>query len=320
MMRKGSLVLVFMLAACARHQPQYHAEAVVEESYVHRYGVPIAPSDWTARGESGKVVSTLRNGVVVTKSYSNGVLQGETTYTFPHSEVIERVETYNQGTLFQTLTYSRVGAPVEKITYPAPGRKQTQSWYDNGALRSEESYEQELLVKGDYYDNAHRLESKIENATGLRTQRDGTGHLSSTEKVEGGVVVLEQQFYPNGSLRQLTPYVHGQIEGTVKKYLPTGEPDVFETWVAGEQNGIAIFFEHGEKVAEVPFVRGVREGIEKRYKDGVTVVEEITWSENEQHGPTTAYIGQTAQTEWYYKGKPVTRFVFERMTGYGAPR
>ena len=66
-------------------------------SYRHRYGVEIPYENWQENGSTGQVVTTLKNGVVVKKNYVQGILDGDTFYTFPHSEKIEKVETYHNN-------------------------------------------------------------------------------------------------------------------------------------------------------------------------------------------------------------------------------
>ncbi len=68
------LAVATLLAGC---QSAPRPDAPVDEVYVHRYGVTLPQEDWESRGQCGKVVSTLKDGVVVSRNYEAGVLEGE---------------------------------------------------------------------------------------------------------------------------------------------------------------------------------------------------------------------------------------------------
>ena len=297
-----------LCVSCARRSDDSYE--IMDRSYVHRYGVPVEPSDWMARGETGKVVTTLKSGVIVSKSYSNGILDGETTYTYPHCECLEKVETYSQGQLVKEESYYRNGTPSKQVTHSADTESQVYGWYDNGAPQKSESYQKDLLVKGEYYDLNHQMDSQVENFKGLRTKRDPFGHLIGVDSIEEGSVLLTKIFYPNGSIKQITPYLNGQIEGQVKTYLPGGEPLSIETWTGGEKTGIATMFENGEKIAEVPYRRGLKEGIEVRFRNGNTPTQEISWVGDVRHGPSRITIGEITTIDYYFQGKGVSRSCF----------
>ena len=95
-MKKFLFLAVITLAACftSCQRRCCDKQDVVMETYVHKYGVEVPADDWASRGENGQVITSLGNSVKVVKPYTNGALDGETTYTFPHSDTIEKVETY----------------------------------------------------------------------------------------------------------------------------------------------------------------------------------------------------------------------------------
>ncbi|MFQ5729462.1 MAG: hypothetical protein ACE5GN_03785 [Waddliaceae bacterium] len=128
------LGLAIITSSCARQccQDCGPRGEVVNQTYVHKYGVTIPKNEWSDRGKTGQVVSTLKTGVVVTKTYSDGNLHGETTYTFPHSRAIERVETYSQGHLIKTRENHLSGAPKMEIDFPSPEEKTVVVWYEDG--------------------------------------------------------------------------------------------------------------------------------------------------------------------------------------------
>jgi antitoxin component YwqK of YwqJK toxin-antitoxin module len=154
----------------------------------------------------------------------------------------------------------------------------------------------------------------IENGQGVRLVRDDYGQLVSTDTVENGQMVLRQTYHPNGSPKETIPYRNDLVDGVRRTYQPAGEPDTVEQWRAGQQEGMTMIYKHGEKFAEVPYANGSKHGVECRYRDGSSKVQEIGWNAGQMHGPSTTYVGETARTEWYYKGKSVSRADYEFMT------
>ncbi|KAF3361596.1 Uncharacterized protein PHSC3_001972 [Chlamydiales bacterium STE3] len=304
------------LAGCHHHSPNdYNSVEVVDEAYMHKYGVEVPPQDWSQRGKEGQVVTTLKNGVVVTKNYVAGVLNGETTYTFPHSSTIEKAESYVRDELVGETLFYRSGTPKQKITYEGnPNRRTINTWYNNGSLYATEQYDRHYLVNGEYHTAAGQVEAQVNDGHGSKVRRDQYGELLSVDSYQHGNLVLSTTYYPNGTPKEAIPYHRGVIDGQVKKFLPSGEPLAIEEWSAGQQSGLTILFENGVKIAEVIYRDGQKNGLEKRFSEDMAVVEEITWVNGIKHGPSTSYINEHVKTDWFFKGKPVTKLAFERMT------
>ena len=62
----------------------------------------------------------MADGVVVSKSYTGGTLDGETTYTYPHSSQIQKSESYQMGILVKETEFFFDGTPKSEITYNSP--------------------------------------------------------------------------------------------------------------------------------------------------------------------------------------------------------
>lgn len=273
---------------------------------VHRYGVPLEPEDWSARGQCGQIVSMRKDGAVVNRNYDNGILHGECTYTFPHRDVVQKREVYDQGNMTQQQIHYASGVPQRQTNYEGPNRQSVMVWYENGAPHARETIENGQLIHAEYYDFDQQLESNVENGYGLKTRRDGQGQLQSIETIQNGQKILDTTYHPNGAPAAVTPYSNGVIEGERRTYLLGGEPATVEKWVGNVQHGTMQEFEHGEKRADIPFVNGRKNGIERRYRDdGQTVVQEVTWVQGQRHGPTYNYIGGTTTTDWYFRNKQV---------------
>ena len=296
---------------CQNNEPW--ARDVVEEEYVHTYGMHVEPKEWAARGENGQVVSTLRNGVMVTKNYHEGYLEGETIYSFPHSGATERIEIYSQGNLLKEREHYASGAPKLEAEHHSSSSHTIMSWYESGAPKSRELYEGDKLMEADYYTMTNQVESRINEGNGSRIIRDEFGQLIAIDKFQDGELILSTTYFPNESPKEVIPFKNGKIDGQKKIFFPGGDPRAIEGWTENKRDGITTIFHNGEKISEVPYFNGDKNGIEQRFKDGQLVVEEITWRHDRKHGPSYIYAsGENVRVDWYYEGKLVTKSQFDR--------
>lgn len=306
----ASLLACGFMTGCARNQGV--PIEVVDETYIHHYGVEVPKQDWASRGQNGKVVATLTNGVTVTKTYAGGVLNGETTYTFPHVSALDKSETYANNILIKEVNYYSSGSPRQEIDYPKEGGKRLITWYESGAPKSIENYNIEgVMTSGEYHDIKHQMDSWVDSGEGMRVVRDAYGQLISRDTIQNGIMASRTTYHPNGAPHEITPYSKGVVDGVRKSFLPAGEPNTIEEWMDGKQQGITVLFRNGEKYAEVPYSNGNKDGIERHYRDGTVVVEEIYWRDGKLHGPSTIFVGDTNRTQWYYFGEPVTKGNFD---------
>ncbi|WP_068467102.1 toxin-antitoxin system YwqK family antitoxin [Candidatus Protochlamydia phocaeensis] len=305
--------LLMAATACQSRCPE--REEIVCETYTHRYGVPLPPDEWEDRGQHGQVVSTRRDGVVVSKTYEAGILHGETTYSFPHRDVTQHKQMYEQGTLTQEWFYYPNGMPQQQIIYEAPGKQTLVVWYEGGAPQCKEEYENSYLVRGEYYNPSNLEESRVEDQNGLRTRRDAYGQLQSVDEIRNGKMVLRTTYHPNGAPATMTPYANNVIEGQRRTYYLGGEPATVEEWTNNCQHGNTVVFENGEKCADISYVKGRRQGMERRYRDnGQTLVQEVTWVQGKRHGPCYSYIGNTTQTDWFFQDRKVNKATFDALS------
>jgi antitoxin component YwqK of YwqJK toxin-antitoxin module len=296
---------------CCQYEPWQ--SDVVNEEYIHTYGIPVDPDSWMNRGQNGQVVSTLRNGIVVRKNFRDGCLEGDTTYSYPYSGAIQRVESYSKGCLIKDREHNASGAPNKEREYHTDSSYTLRTWYDNGSPQSRETYDNNRLIEADYYTMNNQVESRINDGLGNRIIRDEFGTLVRIDKFENGEMILSTGYFPNGTPREEIPYRNGQIDGPRKTYFPGGEPLAVEGWVGNCKEGITVLYQNGEKVAEVPYFNNQKNGVEQRYKDGNIIVEEITWKHDRKHGPSYSYLGpDNVRVDWYYNGKLVTKSQYDR--------
>ncbi|MEI8365804.1 MAG: hypothetical protein WCF65_05230 [Parachlamydiaceae bacterium] len=312
----GVLLLAISLTACSERQPSN----VVDETYIHKYGVSVPSDYWKKSGEDGTVVRTMTDGVIVSSNYSAGKLDGETKSTYPHSSQIQKSEIYQQGAVVKVTEFFFDGTPKNETAYNTPeaGVNTVSAWYLNGTPRIIEQYRDDRLINGQYFTSLNQRDAVVEDSQGTRFMRDDYGHLLSTDTIQDGQLSLRITYFPTGSPRETISYRNGVVEGTKRTFNPSGDPCTVEQWSAGAQNGLTTIYQHGEKCGEATYVNGDKQGEEIRYRDGRTVVQKTGWEAGKMHGPSTTYIGEVVKTDWYYKGNLTTKGDFEYMTGKSA--
>lgn len=309
-MKKISLVLLVLSAgivtSCAKNTNRRPCN-IIEERFVHKYGVEVEQKDWQARGNNGQVITKLDDGVVLTQTYKGGQLDGVTTYTFPHSETIETVETYVNGQLSNRITNNDLGRPQQEVEYTPDGFEIVTTWYEGGIPQSREMLKNKQIIEAEYFTPGHQTEARIDNGKGTKIVRNTYGDLISRDLVDNGYLVQKTTYHQNGAPQAITPYVNNKPHGERKTFLPAGEPDKIEQWVGGRQHGLTLVFKNGEKRAQVPYVKGKKHGVEQRFRGGDVVVQEVTWKDGHKHGPSSTFVdGEETKTIWYHKGKSVT--------------
>lgn len=302
--------LLGCLAGCQMTQEQTE---VVTKRYIHRYGVDVPSDEWVEQGQTGQVVEVLQDGVTVTTSYRDGAIEGTVSYSFPHRASIERLEVYADGALQKVQLFFPSGRLREEEEY-VNATKSCRSFYENTTLRMVEYYEADRLTEGKYYNLDQAVESEVVSGGGKRTQRDAFGQLLYFDTIEEGALALRTYQHPNGIPRAYIPYSEGKVHGTVRTYMPGGDPQTIENWVNGEQHGLTTYFTEGDCIGEVYYDHGKRVGIEKRFApESKQLVEEISWVNGERHGPSYSYLqGQKIET-WHYRGKKVSKGMYDHL-------
>src|SRR6267154_4884075 len=76
------------------HNSNRENEEVISKRYIHKYGYDVSKEEWESTGYPGQVITSLRNGVTITASYEDNFLHGPTTHTYPYSQTMESLSTY----------------------------------------------------------------------------------------------------------------------------------------------------------------------------------------------------------------------------------
>lgn len=286
---------------------------IVSEQFIHKYGFNVSENEWKERAEEGRVVTQMKNGVKIVRSFENGELHGLTTYTFPNSELIERLLTFDQGTLLKEVVQDPRGIPVSEEIYEFDDRKILTYWDEKGAPLSIEEYDGENLQEGKYYTPEHDLEAHVDAGFGERVKRDRTGLLLSRDTVENGNAVKRTTFHPNGRVHTVSRYSDYQLHGEQLKFTASGLPMMTVEWDHGVLDGVKTVYRNGNKLADIPYIHGQKHGIERHYDDLGRLTAEILWKNDKKHGPSYFHSEESTDAEWFFKGQAVGAQKFETL-------
>jgi antitoxin component YwqK of YwqJK toxin-antitoxin module len=312
-MRIPFFILAAGCAAICGCQKSNNENNVVSQRYVHKYGYAVSKEEWEARNYPGQVITTQRDGVTVTMTYENGELQGPCTYTYPHSQTVEKYILYNQGNKVKEITYNIHGMPVKEIVTMSPTRYSITLWYADGTPLSIEEYANTELLEGQYFTMNNEIEARVEKGVGTRIRRDEHGVLLAREQFEAGSVVKQETFYPNGTPESISTYAKNKLHGEKRTFNEKGEPLTSEEWINGKLHGKTTHFKNGVPAMEISYLFGQKDGSEVHYSDGETVVLEVQWENGKKHGPTTYFLEGGPKIEWYYDGELVSQATYDDL-------
>lgn len=302
------LIAALAFTAC---QTNSSVDQVVSQTFVHKYGFETSEKDWEAREQDGQVVSMLKTGVKVSRSFENGKLHGLTTYTFPHSSVIERQQLYDEGILLKEQANDAAGMPIREEVYEFDNRTIITLWDDKGVPLSIEEYDDEVLAEAKYYTAEHELEATVFNGNGERIKRDRTGLLISRDEMKNGHMFCRTTFHPNGNIHTISHYENYQLHGKQAKFTASGKPLMELNWDHSVLEGLKTIYRNGQKIAIIPYIMGKKHGTELHYDDLGFLTAEIQWRNDKKHGPTILHSEESTDTEWFFKGQAVNADKFK---------
>jgi len=288
-------------------------DQIVSQTFVHKYGFDVSEQEWEERAQEGQVVTMLKNGVKVTRSYENGQLHGATSYTFPHSSVIEKLLVYDEGTLLKESVNDAGGMPIREEVYEFDNRDLITLWDDKGVPLSIEEYDDEVLMEGKYYTPEHELEGKVEAGFGERIKRDRTGLLISRDEIENGVIAARTTYHPNGQMHTISHYHDYQLHGEQLKFTASGRPLMELNWNHGVLDGTKVIYRNGSKIAEIPYSNGQKHGMEFHFDDLGNLTAEVEWRNDKKHGSSKIHTEEATDTEWFFNGQAVNAERFKNL-------
>lgn len=303
-------LMTFLLSSCGDSQSN---DTVVSQRYIHKYGYAVSQEEWEEKNYPGQIITHLNTGVTITATYEDGILHGPTTYTYPHSQTVERYCLYNQGNKVKETSYDPAGMPVEEWIQLSPTRYSIAKWYSEGSPMLVEEYVGLELLEGQYYTLTNDLESRIERGVGLRTRRDRNGVLNAKELFEQGYALKKETYYPTGSPESIAYYYRDHLHGEKRTFAQSGEPLSIEEWVNGQLHGKSTYFKNGNRYLEISYLYGQKNGMERHYLDGDILSQEISWENDQKHGPSIFYADETSEQEWFYGGELVSKHKYDEL-------
>ncbi len=310
---KARILLSLVPLLCAGCFSTESGNSIVSQKFVHKYGFDVSEQEWADRAQDGQIVATLKNGVKVSRSYENGVLHGQTTYTFPHSTVIEKIEVYDQGTLLKEIAHDEAGIPMREEVYEFDDRKIITLWNPKGAPISIEEYKGDLLLEGKYFNATHELEAQVAHGNGERVKRDREGLLILRDTFEHGKLTSRTSFHPNGQVHTVSHYRDSQLDGEQLKFTASGKPLMRLPWNRGVLEGTKTVYRNGTKIAEVPYVNGQKHGMETHCDDLGNLTAEIEWVHDKKHGVSKLHSEEGTEQEWFYRGEAVSQRAYDML-------
>jgi antitoxin component YwqK of YwqJK toxin-antitoxin module len=311
-MKVSYLLAALTVVACGCKQQNQNDE-VISQRYIHKYGYTVPADEWNVKNYPGQVITSLRNGVTITSSYENGLLHGPTTKTFPHSQIVETYSLYNQGNLTKETSYDVKGMPVRERVQLSPTRYALTLWYADGTPMSVEEYANQEILEGQYFTVNNEIEARIEKGTGKRIRRDDKGLLLSVEEVSKGYPTKLETYFANGAPQSVAYYNQTKLHGEKRTFAATGEPLSIEEWINGKLHGKSTYFKNGSKLYEISYLEGLKYGMETHYLDGEVISQQIHWENDKKHGPATFYVGNSAEVEYYYNDKKLSKKEYDSL-------
>lgn len=305
-----ALLGLLLITSC---QNKNDDSQVVSQKFVHKYGFELSEKEWMARNKNGQVITSLQNGVVQTCSYSNGLLHGMVTYTFPHTNVIQEKQVYNEGNLIKKTIYEPSGLPIQEYVFDNDGKKIITIWDKNGVPLSMEEYDQDLLWSARYFNTQNEIEASITDGNGTRILRDQSGKILSKEKFESGKILARTTYHPNNEIQSECAFEDYQLHGIQKTFSPSGELLTQSNYNRGKLEGFTQIFKNGKLFIEIPYKDGKKDGIEKEYSQNEELVRETHWSDDLRHGTTSYYSDDFTDTQWFWKGTIVDAKKFKML-------
>ncbi|MBX9923343.1 MAG: hypothetical protein K2Y01_04460 [Rhabdochlamydiaceae bacterium] len=308
------ITLAFAALVTSACQNNKKDDQVVSQTYIHKYGYAVSQEEWEEKNYPGQIISTLRNGSVITATYENNELNGPCTYTYPHSQTIEKYVLYNHNVPVKEVFYDIKGMPMQETVQLAQNRSSLTMWYADGVPRSVEEYAKEELIDGQYFTTNNELEARVEKGNGLRIIRDSSGNLACKDIIEKGFLAKRESFYPNGNPECIATYEQGQLHGERKTFTLEGEPLALEEWIKGQLHGVSTYYKNGAKELEISYLYGKKNGWENHFIDGQALSRQVAWDQDVKHGPEIFFVPNGKKIIWHYNGREVSQNRYEEMT------
>lgn len=286
---------------------------VVTKNYYHKYGFEVPKEEWEERKQNGKVVTTSEDGITLVESYEQGILNGETTKTFPNSKVIQKRSIYNDGNLLKELLYDQSGLPVCERDFEFEDIIVKTFWDSKGTPISIEEFKKSFLIEGKYFNPLHEEEATVVSGVGTKIKRNRSGTLLYKETIADGIVTSKITYHPNGNVQSESYFKDEKLHGKQKVFASSGIPLLETTWNEGVLDGPELHYKHGKIAQQCNYINGKKHGLEIFFDTQGKITQEIHWENGLKHGSNRVYNNESIAIEWYFNDSKVTRDKFESL-------
>jgi antitoxin component YwqK of YwqJK toxin-antitoxin module len=310
-MNKSVLIILGSAAIFTSCQKQSQDD-VISKRYRHKYEYDIPENEWFEKKCPGQILTTFRNGKTISESYEDSFLHGERTVSFERSQTVQIREMYKKGILTKRTTYNVKGIPEQETIFKSPTHLLTTNWYASGSPKSKEEYKEDKLINGQYFSLENQTDSCITNGNGEKTIRNGEGDVLSKEVYTNSAIAYIETYHPNRTPHTVKSFDNGYLHGESKEFAISGEPLMIENFKHGKKHGICTYYQNGYKYQESTYSEGLKDGIEKFYIDGETLMEETDYKLGLKHGPSITIYDGSASTNWYFNNQKVSKATFDQ--------
>jgi len=222
----------------------------------------IAQQSWLFDGECK--VWDERGNLEALFIYEKGLLSQEATYYFPSGQ-IAKVIPYTKGMIHGILiSYDEEGNPVQEL--PFKNGVQDGSAYEcwaSGQYKSQEAYQNGLLIEGSYYDFNGNSVAKVHLGNGTKAIFDGEQLHRLAEYQNGIVEGVVKEFSPNGQLFCTYHIQGGKKNGEEVEYFADGTtPKLMITWSDDQIQGmVKTWYKNGVLESQREMTSNKKHGI-----------------------------------------------------------
>ena len=302
-------IALLFLNSCSNKQSE---EKVVSQKFVHKYGFDVSEQEWAEREKDGQIITTLHNGVTIVNTYKNGELHGDTTFSFPSSDIVRELHVYDEGVLLKKVVYEENSMPLREDVYEFDDRKIITLWNSKGLPLSIEVYERNALMSGKYFNERNEVEAAVSDGKGVRVKKDRSNILVCKDRIENGQVIERTKYYPNGKVQSVSNFLDYKLHGEQKTFTPSGKPALKMQWNHGVLDGIKVVYRNNVIHKEIPYIKGEKHGVERHFhSESGALAAEIHWVNDRKHGSARFFDEDHAKVAWYYHGKAVSLKQFE---------
>jgi len=172
------------------------------------------------------------------------------------------------------------------------------TWYEGGALQSEETWRGGELAEGRYFAPDGQILAEVKDGRGRQLEfsmpyRSEPVSVSRETEIADGVKNGFEKTYESGKLRGERHYRDGKLDGIEKGWMSNGQLNFEQSYAAGQQQGETTYWhENGRVRSRAQYDHGQQIGASSRYAESGQMLEETL-----RDGTSTRW-----EMKWYPEG------------------